>query len=84
MTQNDPTGVSQGSGKSSRPRWSAAKLALCAVFVVLAVALVYQGVQYISEGVGALIPYLMIVVGPSIAIYYIWFLLFRAPDQETE
>jgi hypothetical protein len=84
MAQNDPAGVSQGSRKSNRPSWSAGKLALCIIFVVLAVGLVYQGVQYISEGVGALVPYLMILVGPSIAVYYIWFLLFRSPDQDTE
>lgn len=84
MTQNDPASMSQSSKNSNRPTWSAGKLILCVIFVALAVGLVYQGVQYISEGVGALVPYLMILVGPSIAVYYIWFLLFRAPDQEAE
>lgn len=84
MTQNDPTGMLQGSRNSNRPTWTVGKVVLCIIFAALAVALVYQGIQFISEGVGALVPYLMIVVGPSIAIYYIWFLLFRAPDQETE
>jgi hypothetical protein len=84
MAQIDPAGASQGSRKSNRPSWTAGKLVLCVIFVALAVGLVYQGVHYISEGVGALVPYLMILVGPSIAVYYIWFLLFRAPDQDTE
>lgn len=84
MTQNDPAEMSQGSKNSNRPSWSAGKLVLCVIFIALAVGLVYQGVHYISEGVGALVPYLMILVGPSIAVYYIWFLLFRAPDQDTE
>jgi hypothetical protein len=84
MAQDDPAGVSQGLRKSNRPSWSAGKLALCVIFVALAVGLVYQGVIYIGDGVGALVPYLMIVIGPTLAVYYIWFLLFRAPDQGTE
>ena len=84
MAQNDPAGVSQGSKNSNRPTWSAGKLALCVIFVALAVGLVYQGVIYIGDGVGALVPYLMIVIGPTLAVYYIWFLLFRSPDQGTE
>ncbi len=84
MTQNDPMSVSDGAIKSARANRSPGKLALSVAFIAIAIGLVYQGVIYIGDGVGGLVPYLMIVLGPALAIYYIWYLLFRAPDESTE
>jgi hypothetical protein len=54
------------------------------VFIAMAIGLVYQGVIYIGDGLGGLVPYLMILLGPALAVYYIWYLLFRAPEATTE
>lgn len=82
MTQSDST--TAGSTNSHRANRSAGKLALSVAFIAIAVGLVYQGVIYIGDGVGGLVPYLMIVLGPALAVYYIWYLLFRAPETTTE
>ena len=82
MTQSDST--TDGSKNSARPNRSAGKLALSVAFIAVAIGLVYQGVIYIGDGIGGLVPYLMIVLGPALAIYYIWYLLFRAPEATTE
>ena len=82
MTQSDST--TDGSTNSQRANRSAGKLALSVAFVAIAIGLVYQGVIYIGDGIGGLVPYLMIVLGPALAIYYIWYLLFRAPDGSTK
>jgi hypothetical protein len=84
MTQSDSTTTTGGSAKSARANRSAGKLALSVAFIAIAIGLVYQGVIYIGDGVGGLVPYLMIVLGPALAVYYIWYLLFRAPDESTE
>lgn len=53
-----------------------------ALFIGLAVALVWQAFAYIGEGVGGVVPFLLIPAGPGIAIYYIWYFNFR--DFESE
>ena len=84
MTQDDPTSVSAGSRNSYRSNWKVGNFVLSGLFVAVAVALVYQGIIYINDDVGALVPYIMIVMGPSLAVFYIWFLLFRRPDEGTD
>jgi drug/metabolite transporter (DMT)-like permease len=71
--------VTEESSQDVRP-WSARKpqnLLLSAVFIVLAVALVMQGLAFIREGVGGLVPYLIILCGPAIAGFYIWYFTMR-------
>jgi hypothetical protein len=82
MTQSDST--TDGSKNSARANRSAGKLALSVAFIAIAIGLVYQGVIYIGDGIGGLVPYLMILLGPALAVYYIWYLLFRAPEATTE
>ena len=82
MTQSDYT--TDGSKNSARANRSAGKLALSVAFIAVAIGLVYQGVIYIGDGIGGLVPYLMILLGPALAVYYIWYLLFRAPEATTE
>ena len=52
-------------------------LVLSALLVVVAVLLVRQGLTGISLGEGGFVPYLVIIGGPSLAIYYIWYFNFR-------
>ena len=82
MTQSDS--MTDGSKNSQGANRSAGKLALSVAFIAIAIGLVYQGVIYIGDGVGGLVPYLMIVLGPALAVYYIWYLLFRAPETSAE
>ena len=84
MTQNDSLSVSDGSRNSYRSNWNVGKFILSGLIVAVAVGLVYQGIIYISDGVGALVPYLMIVSGPTLAVFYIWYLLFRVPEENTD
>jgi hypothetical protein len=45
-------------------------------FILLAIALVIQAVRYISDGTGGLVPFLMLLGGPALSIYYIWYFNF--------
>jgi hypothetical protein len=49
--------------------------------IVLAIGLVLQGFAYVSEGIGGPIPYLIILGGPALAVYYVWFFVFRKIDS---
>lgn len=65
--------------RDERP-WSARKpqnYILSALLIVLAIALVRQGFTYIGDGVGGLVPYLIIVGGPVLAVYYTWYFTIR-------
>lgn len=84
MTQSDSTTVTGDSKKSYRSNWTLGRFALSGVFVAIAIGLVFQGVVYISDGVGGLVPFLMIVLGPSLGVFYVWYLLFRVPEENTE
>jgi len=60
---------------TSRP-WSSRspqKYVLSLIMVALAVALVATGLGYIAAGRGGLVPYLIVIVGPLISGYYIWY-----------
>jgi hypothetical protein len=84
MTQSDSTSPTEGSRNARRANRSAGKIALSLAFIAMAVGLVFQGVVYIGDGIGGLVPYLMILIGPALAVYYIWYLLIRVPDESTE
>ncbi len=63
----------------ARP-WGARRpqnLVIAAVFVALAVALVWQAFTYIGEGTGGVIPYILVIAGPLISGFYIWYFNFR-------
>jgi hypothetical protein len=63
---------------SDRP-WSARRpqsIVLSLVLIAVAVALVIQGFSYVSQGVGGLVPYLIILGGPGLAAYYTWYFNF--------
>lgn len=69
---------------SSRP-WSSRspqKYVLSLIMVGLAVALVLTGLGYIADGRGGLVPYLIVVGGPIISCYYVWY--FLRYQQQTE
>ena len=70
--------------QDSRP-WSARKpqnYFLSAAFIVLAIALVRQGSIFIGEGVGGLVPYLIILGGPAMAGFYVWYFTIRKFDSD--
>ena len=65
--------------------WSARKpqnVLLSAAFVVIAVALVWQALTAINEGRGGFVPYLMLLGGPVLAGYYIWYLAIRRFEDD--
>lgn len=69
---------------SSRP-WSARRpqsLLFSLIFIALAVALVWQAFDYIGRGLGGVVPYLIVVGGPAIAAYYVWYFNIRNFDAE--
>ena len=69
---------------SSRP-WSARRpqsLFLSAIFIIGAGALVWQAFDYIGRGMGGVVPYLLVVGGPALASYYVWY--FNIRDFEAD
>lgn len=83
MTTED---TGQDTYYAGRP-WSARRpqsLLLSAMFVVLAVALVWQAFAYIGQGIGGAVPYFLVVGGPGIAIYYIWYFNFRNFEADLD
>lgn len=70
----------------TRP-WSARKpqnYLLSVVLVVLAVALVVQAISAINDGRGGLVPYLMILGGPVLACYYVWYFVIRRFEDDRD
>ena len=68
----------------SRP-WAARKpqsYVMSAILIALAIALVWQGFAYINSGRGGLVPYFIILGGPVLAIYYIWYFSFRRFESD--
>jgi Na+/alanine symporter len=51
-------------------------------FAVLGIALVIQALRYIADGTGGLVPFLMLLGGPVLSIYYIWY--FNFYEEKTE
>lgn len=71
---------------AGRP-WSARRpqnLVLSLGFVVLAVALVMQAFAYIGQGIGGAIPYVLVLAGPAVAIFYIWYFNFRDFEADQD
>jgi Flp pilus assembly protein TadB len=49
------------------------KYVLSLIMVILAVALVATGLNFISAGQGGLVPYLIVICAPVICAYYVWY-----------
>jgi hypothetical protein len=78
-------GMSDPTGQDARP-WSARRpqnFILSAVLIALAIALVMQSMAFIREGVGGLVPYLMILGGPSLAAFYTWYFTIRKFQDDS-
>ena len=76
----------QDTYNAGRP-WSARRpqsLVLSVMFIALAVALVWQAFSYIGQGIGGAVPYFLVVGGPAIAIYYIWYFNFRNFEADLD
>lgn len=52
------------------------------ILIALAIALVWQGFTYINADTGGTLPYLIILGGPVLAIYYTWYLSFRIFESD--
>ncbi len=65
---------------SKRPQ----SLILSLVVVLVAVALVGTAIAYIAAGTGALVPYFMLVGGPVLACYYLWYFNAYVPEAPEE
>jgi hypothetical protein len=49
-----------------------------AIIAVVMAGVVWAGFAFIQQGVGGAVPFLMIVVAPILAGYYIWFFAIRS------
>ena len=66
--------------------WSARspqRYVFAVVAAVLGIAVVVTAVAYIREGVGGIVPFLMITVGPVLAVVYVYYFGFRKFDQSA-
>lgn len=69
---------------SLRP-WSARRpqnFILSGILIVIGIALAWQGFALIGEGVGGVIPYFIIILGPVLAVYYTWYFTIRDFDED--
>ena len=50
--------------------------------VVIGIAVVVTALSYIRDGTGGVVPFLMITVGPILAVVYVYYFGFRKFDQQ--
>jgi hypothetical protein len=48
-----------------------------AIAIVLTIAVVVTGVSYLRQGVGGVVPVLMVVVAPVLGVVYAWYFGFK-------
>lgn len=53
-----------------------------ALAVVIGIAVVITGLSYISSGTGGVVPFLMVTVGPVLAVVYVYYFGFRKFDEQ--
>ena len=53
-----------------------------ALAVVIGIAVVLTAIAYIGAGTGGVVPYLMITVGPVLAVVYVYYFGFRKFDAQ--
>lgn len=64
--------------------WSARapqRYVFAALAVVIGIAVVVTALAYIRSGTGGVVPFLMITVGPILAVVYVYYFGFRKFDQ---
>ena len=67
--------------------WSARapqRYVFAVVAAVLGVAVVLTALAYIRAGVGGVVPFLMITVGPVLAVVYVYYFGFRRFEQTPD
>lgn len=67
--------------------WSARppqRYAFAVLAVVLGIAVVVTALAYIRAGVGGVVPFLMITVGPVLSVVYVYYFGFRKFDQPQD
>lgn len=64
--------------------WSARapqRYVFAALAVIIGIAVVVTALAYIRAGTGGVVPFLMITVGPILAVVYVYYFGFRKFDQ---
>jgi hypothetical protein len=64
--------------------WSARspqRYVFAALAVIIGIAVVLTALAYIRAGTGGVVPFLMITVGPILAVVYVYYFGFRKFDQ---
>ena len=67
--------------------WSARapqRYVFAVIAVVLGIAVVVTALAYIRAGTGGIVPFLMITVGPVLAVIYVYYFGFRKFDQPQD
>ena len=65
--------------------WSARapqRYVFAALAVIIGIAVVLTALAYIRAGTGGVVPFLMITVGPILAVVYVYYFGFRKFDQQ--
>ena len=65
--------------------WSARapqRYVFAALAVIIGIAVVLTALAYIRAGTGGVVPFLMITVGPVLAVVYVYYFGFRKFDQQ--
>jgi hypothetical protein len=65
--------------------WSARapqRYVFAALAVIIGIAVVVTALAYIRAGTGGVVPFLMITVGPVLAVVYVYYFGFRKFDQQ--
>ena len=65
--------------------WSARapqRYVFAALAVIIGIAVVVTALAYIRAGIGGVVPFLMITVGPILAVVYVYYFGFRKFDQQ--
>jgi hypothetical protein len=65
--------------------WSARspqRYVFAALAVIIGIAVVITALAYIRAGTGGVVPFLMITVGPVLAVVYVYYFGFRKFDQQ--
>ena len=65
--------------------WSARapqRYVFAALAVIIGIAVVLTALVYIRAGTGGVVPFLMITVGPILAVVYVYYFGFRKFDQQ--
>ena len=65
--------------------WSARapqRYVFAALAVIIGIAVVLTAIAYIQAGTGGVVPYLMITVGPVLAVVYVYYFGFRKFDTQ--